>query len=109
MIATLASVPARRRILIAGEMLELGSEGVALHQQAGTVAGESGIDVVVGVRGNAEYLAQAAREAGATAIFVASPLEAGEWLKANLREGDTVLLKASRGVGLEKAIQAITS
>jgi UDP-N-acetylmuramoyl-tripeptide--D-alanyl-D-alanine ligase len=107
MIATLASMPAKRRILIAGEMLELGAEAVALHQQAGKAAAESGIDLVVGVRGNAEYLAQAASEGGATAKFVASPQEAGEWLKAELREGDAVLLKASRGVGLEKALLAV--
>jgi UDP-N-acetylmuramoyl-tripeptide--D-alanyl-D-alanine ligase len=107
MIKTLASMPAKRRILIAGEMLELGSEAVALHQQAGKAAAASGIDVVVGVRGNAEFLAQAAREGGAEAMFVASPQEAGEWLKSEVREGDAVLLKASRGVGLEKALQAV--
>ena len=99
MITTLASMPAKRRILIAGEMLELGSEAVVLHQQAGQAAAENGIDLVIGVRGNAEYLAQAARQAGATAMFVASPQDAGKWLKAELREGDAVLLKASRGVG----------
>ena len=107
MITTLASMPAKRRILIAGEMLELGSEAVVLHQQAGQAAAENGIDLVIGVRGNAEYLAQAARQAGATAMFVASPQDAGEWLKAELREGDAVLLKASRGVGLEKALLAV--
>ncbi len=107
MITTLASMPAKRRILIAGEMLELGNEAVALHEQAGRAAAENCIDLVVGVRGNAEYLAQAAGQAGAKAMFVASPQEAGEWLKAELREGDAVLLKASRGVGLEKALLAV--
>jgi UDP-N-acetylmuramoyl-tripeptide--D-alanyl-D-alanine ligase len=104
MIATLASMPAKRRILVAGEMLELGRGAIALHQQCGTAAAESGIDLVVGVRGNAQHLAQAAREAGALAIFLDSPYQAGEWLKAELRDGDAVLLKASRGVGLEKAL-----
>jgi UDP-N-acetylmuramoyl-tripeptide--D-alanyl-D-alanine ligase len=107
MIRTLASMPAKRRILIAGEMLELGSEAVALHQQAGEAAAACGIDVVVGVRGNAEFLAQAAREGGVKALFVASPQEAGEWLKNELRDGDAVLLKASRGVGLEKALLVV--
>jgi UDP-N-acetylmuramoyl-tripeptide--D-alanyl-D-alanine ligase len=107
MIRTLASMPAKRRILIAGEMLELGNEAVALHQQAGKAAAQCGIDLVVGVRGNAEFLAQAAREGGVAATFVASPQEAGEWLKKELRDGDAVLLKASRGVGLEKALLAV--
>jgi UDP-N-acetylmuramoyl-tripeptide--D-alanyl-D-alanine ligase len=50
---------------------------------------------------------EAARESGALAIFLASPLEAGEWLKAELRPGDAVLLKASRGVGLEQALRVL--
>src|SRR3984957_8773876 len=107
MIATLAAMPAKRRILVAGEMLELGGEAVSLHQQCGTAAAESGIDLVVGVRGNAQHLVQAAREAGALAIFLTSPEEAGEWLKAELRKDDAALLKASRGVGLERALRSL--
>jgi UDP-N-acetylmuramoyl-tripeptide--D-alanyl-D-alanine ligase len=105
MIATLASMPAKRRILVAGAMLELGPESAALHRECGKAAGESGIDVVVGVRGDAQHLVEAARDAGALAIFLASPQEAGQWLKAELRDGDAVLLKASRGVGLEQALR----
>jgi UDP-N-acetylmuramoyl-tripeptide--D-alanyl-D-alanine ligase len=41
------------------------------------------------------------------AIFLASPEEAGEWLKAELRKDDAVLLKASRGVGLEQALRVL--
>ncbi len=107
MIATLASMPAKRRILVAGEMLELGSGAVVLHQECGKAAAESGIDFVVGVRGNAQHLVEAAREAGALAIFLASPQEAGQWLKAELKEDDAVLLKASRGVGLEQALRPL--
>jgi UDP-N-acetylmuramoyl-tripeptide--D-alanyl-D-alanine ligase len=107
MIATLASMPGKRRILIAGEMLELGTEAVAMHRECGKAAAESGIDLVVGVRGNAQYLVEAAREAGALAIFLDSPQEAGQWLKTELRDGDAVLLKASRGVGLERALRPL--
>jgi UDP-N-acetylmuramoyl-tripeptide--D-alanyl-D-alanine ligase len=107
MIATLASMPAKRRILVAGAMLELGPGAAALHRECGKTAAESGIDVVVGVRGDAQHLVEAAREAGALAIFLASPLEAGEWLRAELRDGDAVLLKASRGIGLEQALRSL--
>jgi UDP-N-acetylmuramoyl-tripeptide--D-alanyl-D-alanine ligase len=107
MVATLASMPARRRILVAGEMLELGPDAVSLHRECGKVAAESGIDLVVGVRGNAQYIVEAAREAGALSIFLPSPEKAGEWLKAELRPGDAALLKASRGVGLEKALHLL--
>jgi len=107
MIETLAAMPARRRILVAGEMLELGSEAIVLHRACGRAAAEKGIDLVVGVRGNAQYIVEAAREAGALALFLPSSLEAGEWLKAELRAGDAVLLKASRGVGLEQALRVL--
>ncbi len=51
--------------------------------------------VILGVRGEAEAMVDAARAAGAEASFVASPEDAGEWLVANVRAGDVVLLKAS--------------
>ncbi len=107
MIATLAAMPARRRILVAGEMLELGPESVRLHRECGKAAAEAGIDLVVGVRGSAQQIVEGAREAGALAIFLPTPLEAGEWLKAELRPGDAALLKASRGVGLEQALRVL--
>ncbi len=107
MISTLAAMPAKRRILVAGEMLELGPESIALHRQCGRAAAEAGIDLVVGVRGNAQYIVEGAREAGALAIFLPLPLTAGEWLKAELRPGDAALLKASRGVGLEQALRVL--
>jgi UDP-N-acetylmuramoyl-tripeptide--D-alanyl-D-alanine ligase len=106
MIATLASMPAKRRILVAGEMLELGPEAVALHRECGKAAAESGIDLVVGVRGTPNILWKPrARPAPGHLSRLAQ--EAGEWLKAELRDGDAVLLKASRGVGLEQALRVL--
>ena len=60
MIRTLATRPARRRILLAGEMLEMGEHGPALHTACGRAAAEAGLDLVAGVQGNAEHLAAAA-------------------------------------------------
>ena len=107
MILTLAALPAKRRILVAGEMLELGHEADELHRACGEFAAKQGIDVVVGVRGNAEKIVESARNAGAQGIFIASPEQAGEWLNANLRPEDAVLLKGSRGVKLERALPLI--
>jgi UDP-N-acetylmuramoyl-tripeptide--D-alanyl-D-alanine ligase len=61
------------------------------------------------VRGLAQDLVNAARAAGAKALFVTSPEEAGEWLVANLSAGDVVLLKASRGVRLEMALTVLAA
>ncbi|HEY0796570.1 MAG TPA: UDP-N-acetylmuramoyl-tripeptide--D-alanyl-D-alanine ligase [Acidisarcina sp.] len=107
MIGTLASLPAKRRILIAGEMLELGSEAPELHRTCGRLAAKRGIDIVVGVRGNAKFIVEGAAEAGAESIFLETPEESGQWLRIELQSGDAVLLKASRGVRLEKALEAL--
>ncbi len=50
-------------------------------------------------------MVEAARARGMAAEFVATPEQAGEWLARETREGDVVLLKASRGVKLEKALE----
>ncbi|MGA9557672.1 MAG: UDP-N-acetylmuramoyl-tripeptide--D-alanyl-D-alanine ligase [Terriglobales bacterium] len=105
MVDTLASMPAKRRIVVAGEMLELGPMGEALHRQCGEHIAGKAIDVLLGVRGSALAMVEAARKAGASAEFVPTPEEAGEWLARETRDGDVVLLKASRGVKLEKALE----
>jgi UDP-N-acetylmuramoyl-tripeptide--D-alanyl-D-alanine ligase len=102
---TLAAMPARRRMVVAGEMLELGVTGEHLHRECGRYMAGSKLDFLLGVRGLAKPMVEAAREAGMKAEFVATPEEAGEWLARETREGDVVLLKASRGVKLEKALE----
>ena len=105
MVDALAAMPATRRIVIAGEMLELGPAGEEMHRTAGEHAAGKKIDVVIGVRGLAQALVEGAGKSGARAEFVATPEEAGEWLAREGRDGDVVLLKASRGVKLEKALE----
>lgn len=105
MVDALATMPGKRRIVVAGEMLELGPAGEELHFSSGQHAAEKKMDVVIGVRGLAQRIVDGARAGGIRAEFVASPEEAGQWLAANTRDGDVVLLKASRGVKLEKALE----
>ena len=109
MIRTLATRPAKgRRILVAGEMLEMGEHGPALHIACGRAAAEAGLDLVVAIQGNAEHLATAACAGGVPAVFLRDAETAGEWLAQNLRPGDVVLVKGSRGVHLEHAIEVLT-
>jgi UDP-N-acetylmuramoyl-tripeptide--D-alanyl-D-alanine ligase len=107
MVDALAGTKAERRILIAGEMMELGQTAEALHRESGRHAAEKKIDVVIGVRGLARALAEAACGAGVQSHFVDTPEEAGEWLARELRPGDAVLLKASRSVKLERALEMV--
>src|SRR5580693_3561183 len=106
MVDALAAMAAKRRIVVAGEMLELGPAGEEMHRQAGQHIAEKKIDALLGVRGLAQAMVDGARKAGGRAEFVAGPEEAGEWLAREARDGDLVLLKASRGVKLEKALES---
>jgi UDP-N-acetylmuramoyl-tripeptide--D-alanyl-D-alanine ligase len=105
MVDALAAMPAKRRIVVGGAMLELGPAGDDLHRQAGRYIADKKIDVLLGVQGQAELMVEAASQAGMRAEFVATPEEAGEWLSRETRDGDVVLLKASRGVKLERALE----
>ena len=106
MVRALLSAGAARRIVVAGEMLELGPQGSRLHRECGEAM--RGMDAVLGVRGLAGELVAGAQAAGVPVVqFVDTPEEAGTWLRENLREGDVVLLKASRGVRLERALEAL--
>jgi len=107
MVDALLAVEAPRYIIVAGEMLELGPEAAALHAACGSRMAAAGVQIVVGVRGMAKHLVEAAQAKGAEAIFVKTPAEAGAWLRENLRAGDAVLLKASRGVKLEGALMEL--
>jgi len=106
MVQSLAAMPAQRRIVVAGEMLELGPTGEDLHRDSGRHMANHGIDFVLGVRGLARFLVEGAAGANVAAEFVATPEEAGEWLKRSVKTGDLVLLKASRGVRLERALDS---
>jgi UDP-N-acetylmuramoyl-tripeptide--D-alanyl-D-alanine ligase len=108
----LAATPGyRRRILAAGEMLELGASAPALHRECGKLAGSlAGIDWIVGVRGDAGELVRAAIDAGHAperAKFFENSDEAAKFLAEFVAGGDLLLLKGSRGVKMEKILEAI--
>jgi UDP-N-acetylmuramoyl-tripeptide--D-alanyl-D-alanine ligase len=107
MVDALMSMPGQRHIVVAGEMLELGTEAAALHADCGRRMAEKKVSTILGVRGQAAALVEAAISAGGNAEFVNTPEEAGQWMRTNLQPGDVVLLKASRGVRLEKALDEL--
>jgi len=100
-----------RHVLAAGEMLELGPTSAELHKDAGRAAAASRkIDWIIGVQGDAENLVQGAVEAGhpaARAKFFASSAETGSFLENLLGRGDLLLVKGSRGVKMERIVEAL--
>lgn len=108
MLDVLKSTPARRRIAVLGEMLELGRWAEPLHRDVGTYAAEQGIDVLVGIRGAACCTLDAAMRAGlraGAAFFFEDPAKAGRMLRALAEPGDAILFKGSRGVHVERALE----
>lgn len=99
---------ADRRIIIAGEMLELGPESDRMHYEAGYEIARAGVDAVWGVRGMAQELVRGAKEAGVKeARFFESAEEAAAALMAEIDEGDLVLVKGSRGVQTDKVVKML--
>jgi len=99
-----------RRIAIAGEMLELGPSAPELHRAAGRKCASSGVQWLLAVQGNAEAMVEGAVEAGLPrerARFFGDAGEAGCFGRSILQTQDVVLVKGSRGVHLERAVEEL--
>jgi UDP-N-acetylmuramoyl-tripeptide--D-alanyl-D-alanine ligase len=112
MVEMLAHTPASgRHILAAGEMLELGPSSPELHREAGRAAAATGnLDWIIGVRGDGESFVRGATEAGhpaARAKFIGSSAEAAGFVADLLAPGDLLLVKGSRGVKMERIVEAL--
>jgi UDP-N-acetylmuramoyl-tripeptide--D-alanyl-D-alanine ligase len=112
MVSVLAATPNfHRRILAAGEMRELGAASPALHREAGIFTAKTGkVDWVIGVEGNAEQIVEGAVSAGvprAHTRFFASSDEAAKFLEEFITTGDMLLVKGSRGVKMERIVEAL--
>jgi UDP-N-acetylmuramoyl-tripeptide--D-alanyl-D-alanine ligase len=108
MLEVVRDTPARRRIAVLGEMLELGRWAEPLHRDVGNYATVCGFDVLVGIRGAACYMVDAVKRAGLTAdaaFFFDDPEEAGRLLRTLAQPGDVILFKGSRGVHVERALE----
>ena len=100
----------RRRILAAGEMLELGPDSAKLHREAGRCAASRKLDCIVAVQGNAVEIVNGAIEAGmpaSQAHFFDDSTAAAAFLADFVRPGDLLLAKGSRGVKMERIVEAL--
>jgi UDP-N-acetylmuramoyl-tripeptide--D-alanyl-D-alanine ligase len=108
MVTVLRDTPARRRIAVLGEMLELGRWSEPLHRDIGRFVAESGVSMLIGIRGEARSMVEEAVSAGLAAdaaFFFENPEEAGGYLREIAKEGDAILFKGSRGTRVEKALE----
>ena len=112
MTSLLAATPNyRRRILAVGEMRELGQTSPELHREAGSFAAKTGkIDWIIGVEGHAAQIVEGAVAAGlprAQTKFFPSAEEAANFLQDFISPGDLLLVKGSRGVKMERIVEAL--
>ena len=99
---------AKRRIVVAGEMRELGDDAAQIHRDTGKRIAEIGIDKLFGVEGFAQNLLEGARESGLSAVeFYEDSQSAGEKFIDEIQAGDLVLIKGSRGVRTEKVVEKL--
>jgi UDP-N-acetylmuramoyl-tripeptide--D-alanyl-D-alanine ligase len=110
-IVALGLVPGQRRVAVLGDMLELGPTAPGLHREAGrSLVGR--VDVVVGVGPLAAELVEGARAAGFPAEALSHYADAEAASRAVLdlaAPGDALLVKASRGVRLERVVDALAA
>ncbi len=109
MVATLIDgAVGRRKIVVAGEMLELGPDERRIHHETGERIAEAEVDMLIGVRGNASAMVGGAISAGLNdAKFAEDAEAAGDLLVGMVNSGDVVLVKGSRGVRTERVLEKL--
>ena len=105
--AELSRALGRRLLLALGEMRELGALSAAEHDTLGTEAAAVQPAALIAVAGDAARTAATAAAAGVPSAFAATAEEAASELLARLQPGDLVLVKGSRGVRMERIVEAL--
>jgi UDP-N-acetylmuramoyl-tripeptide--D-alanyl-D-alanine ligase len=106
----LASLPAKRRVAVLGDMLELGPAEEDFHRQAGRQVAENGWNLLLAVGPLARHIAEGARAAGlpeARVLTFSTSDEASARISALVEEGDLILVKGSRGIKTERVVERL--
>jgi len=103
-----ATTTVGRKILVLGDMLELGQDEEQFHKEAGRNAAAAGTDLVIGVGHLVRHSLEAARKAGVPETHLASDAgAAAKFLSGRLGSGDLVLVKGSRSIRLDRLVQRL--
>jgi UDP-N-acetylmuramoyl-tripeptide--D-alanyl-D-alanine ligase len=102
------SEPAGRRVLVFGDMLELGPMGAALHREAGRRAATAGVQLLMAVGPMSRETAESARRAGVGEVhYHADSKACAESILEYLSDGDLILVKGSRGMRMERVVESL--
>lgn len=103
------SEPTGRKILVVGDMLELGHLRGALHREAGKRAGAAGVHLLVAVGTESRATAEVARRSGVPEVHHhGNSSKAAEEICDLVKEGDLIVIKGSRSMHMERVVQALT-
>jgi len=103
--------PARERIAVVGDMLELGTETRSMHREVGQFLATQGLSRLIVCGALGRDIAEGARQGGMAGSQIEELGDAGaaaDRLKKIVRQGDVVLVKASRGMKMEQVVQVLT-
>jgi UDP-N-acetylmuramoyl-tripeptide--D-alanyl-D-alanine ligase len=106
-LATLSEVGGGRRVVILGEMKELGQSSAQEHELLGRAVADAGVALMVSCGGLADATARDAQGRGVTVILARDAEEAALLAVERVCAGDAVLVKASRSVGAERVVEAL--
>ncbi len=104
---TLGEIGGHRRVIVVGEMKELGPTTEHEHRQLGEAVASAGVSLLVSCGGFADLTARAAERAGVSVLCTKDAAEAAVVCLECVRSGDRVLVKASRGVRAERVVDAL--
>ena len=107
-LGVLADTDKNRKVAILGDVLEMGDFAKDAHYNLGKVVKESGVDLLITAGENMKYLAQGAKDNGVENIVsFDKTLEVCNYVKDEIKSGDAVLIKASRGMHFEEVYNTI--
>ncbi len=105
---SLSKIAKNRKIAVLGDMLELGSYSETAHRNVGSYAAETGVDMLFTYGNDSLFMADEARKCGLLEVLPFTEKEKlTEALLGQVRDGDTILFKASRGMRLEEVIEKL--
>ena len=105
---TLSAIPARRKVVVSGDMLELGPDGLPAHRRLGEQVAGAGAVLFVAVGPLSKLAAEAATAAGLQEVrHFEDSTAAAQFVAPALADGDLVLIKGSRGMTMERVVDAI--
>lgn len=105
----LSSLPGRRKIAVLGDMLEIGEYTMKAHEEVGRKAGAF-VDLLVTIGSRAKFIAEGAKKERMSKKNIKSfdtPEEAAKPVEGLIKKGDLILIKASRGIHLERVVEEI--